>query len=64
MNTYEYTYKSVYNRIVAHGGKILEARTNHFIVWDNPEGTVRRADYFDADGIYEGRQVIFHRPKN
>ena len=31
---------------------------NFFIVWENKEGTVIRADYFDADGIFEGRQIL------
>lgn len=40
------------------GGKILEARPNYFIVWENPEGTVIRADYFDANGEFEGRDIL------
>jgi hypothetical protein len=52
------TYSNFYNKITMCGGKILEARPNYFIVWENPEGTVIRADYFDANGEFEGRDIL------
>ena len=52
------TYELYYNRIKRNGAKILEARKDFLIVWENKEGTVIRADYFDADGIFEGRQIL------
>lgn len=51
-------YTQYYNRIVGHKGVILEARENFFIVWKNPTGTVIRADYFDGNGNFEGREII------
>lgn len=52
------TYELYYNRIKRSGAKILEARKDFFIVWENKEGTVTRAYYFDVDGIFEGYQII------
>ena len=52
------TYQTYYNRITNHGGKIINAEKNSLIVWDNPTGTIRRIDSFDAKGEFEGRQVI------
>lgn len=51
-------YTQYYNRITGHKGVILEARENFFIVWKNPTGTVIRADYFDGNGNFEGREII------
>ena len=52
------TYELYYNRIKRSGANILEARKDFLIVWENKEGTVIRADHFDADGVFEGRQIL------
>lgn len=53
-----YSYDFFLNRILQGGGTILEARQNYFIVWLARDGYTLRADYFDCDGIFEGRQLL------
>ena len=51
-------YTHCLNKIKNHGGLILETRENFLIIWQNPIGTVVRADYFDENGMFEGRQIL------
>ena len=51
------TYELYYNRIKNGGGKIYLAKQDKLIVWENPTGTVIRADYFE-DGIFKNCETF------